>query len=157
MAKRETGGMYDREGSFYEDFFLKKGICFLGDYGFDGIHLADGLCRPRLPLQWSEYSEDMLEQAGIEVPAECTDPSAYVLENHRTEWIQFCTERWMAYREHVVNGAPTISIIDVDANAGFRQTYEDRKMVHHAFRALLMTVAACNRNRIPLRPLFLPG
>lgn len=104
MAKRETGGMYDREGSFYEDFFLKKGICFLGDYGFDGIHLADGLCRPRLPLQWSEYSEDMLEQAGIEVPAECTDPSAYVLENHRTEWIQFCTERWMAYLEHVVNG-----------------------------------------------------
>jgi len=201
--RRVSGAIYMTkrfaDGSFYEDFFLKKGICFLEDYGFDGIHLADGLCRPRLPLQWSEYSEDMLEQAGIEVPAECTDPSAYVLENHRTEWIQFCTERWMAYLEHVVNGfheagfsvivnstwtkdpmesvyrygvdydrlfnlpitavvvengAPTISIIDVDANAGFRQTYEDRKMVHHSFRASLMTVAACNRNRIPLRPLF---
>ena len=187
------------DGSPYEDYFLQKGVEFLGDYGFDGIHLADGLCRPRLPLQWSEYSEDMLEQAGIALPADCRDPSAYILQHHRVEWIRFCTDRWMAYLEHVVNGfheagfsvivnstwtkdpmesiyrygvdydrlcnlsitsmvvengAPTISIIDDDANAGYRQSYEDRKMVHHYFRASLMMVAACAHRRVPLRPLF---
>lgn len=201
--KKVSGAIYMTkrfaDGSYFEDFFLKKGIEFLGDYGFDGIHLADGLCRPRLPLQWCEFSEDMLKQAGIEIPGDCADPSEYALDHHRLEWLTFCTNRWMKYLEHVIcgfhaaglsvivnstwtkdpmesiyrygvdydrmcdlpitamvveNGAPTISIIDVDANAGYRQTYEDRKMVHHAFRASLMTVAACNRNRIPLRPLF---
>ena len=201
--KKVSGAIYMTkrfaDGTFYEDFFLNKATEFLKDYGFDGIHLADGLCRPRLPLQWCEFSEDMLEQAGIVIPADCHDPSVYVLEHHRADWIRFCRDRWMNYLEHVVNGfakagfgvivnstwtkdpmesvyrygidydrvcelpitamvvengAPTISIIDVDANAGYRQSYEDRKMVHHAFRASLMTVAACNRNRIPLRPLF---
>ena len=48
------------DGTYYEDFFLQKAIEVLQDYGFDGIHLPDGICRPRLPLQNAEYSADML-------------------------------------------------------------------------------------------------
>ena len=184
------------DGSYYEDFFLQKTIEVLRDYGFDGVHLPDGICRPRRPLQNSEYSADMLDQAGIIVP-EGENPALYILEHHRREWLDFCTARWSSYLEKVIggihaagfkvvtnscwtkdpleawyrygvdyrtldrmgidgcvveNGAPTISIIDTESNAGFKQTYADRQLVHHTFRSSLMCVRAQMRN-ISLQPL----
>ena len=185
------------DGSYYEDFFLQKTIEVLRDYGFDGVHLPDGICRPRRPLQNSEYSADMLDQAGIIVP-EGENPALYILEHHRREWLDFCTARWSSYLEKVIggihaagfkvvtnscwtkdpleawyrygvdyrtldrmgidgcvveNGAPTISIIDTESNAGFKQTYADRQLVHHTFRSSLMCVRAQMRN-ISLQPLY---
>jgi hypothetical protein len=80
------------DGTYYEDFFLQKAIEVLQDYSFDGIHLPDGVCRPRLPLQNAEYSADMLEQAGISVPAG-ENPACYILEHHRKDWLHFCVRR----------------------------------------------------------------
>lgn len=186
-----------QDGTFYEDFFLKKAIEVLSDYGFDGIHLADGVVRPRLPLQTAEYSADSLEQAGISLPDD-TDPAAYILEHHRSAWLDACTTRWSAYLKKVVtgihtagfrvitnstwtkdpmearyrygidyrvldelplhafvveNGAPTIAMLDDDASAGYRQSYADRQMVHHAFRSSLMCIRA-QMGATRLCPLF---
>lgn len=189
---------YFADGTTYADYLLEKGIKMLKDYGFDGIHLADGICRPRLPIQTADYSDQMLELAGIKVPDNC-DRSLCVAQNHRREWVTFCTDRWMEFLEKTVNGfhdagylvavnnawqkdpmeamyrygvdynllanlpietiviengAPTNAILDDDANAGYHQSYEDRKLVHHYLRAALMMEAACFDRRIPLRPLF---
>lgn len=185
------------DGTYYEDFFLQKTIEVLQDYGFDGVHLPDGICRPRRPLQNAEYSADMLEQAGITIPAG-ENPALYILEHHRKEWLDFCTVRWSAYLKKIIggihaagfkvitnscwtkdpleahyrygvdyrvldqmgidgcvveNGAPTIAIIDTESNAGFRQTYADRQLVHHTFRSSLMCTRAQIRN-ISLQPLY---
>lgn len=186
------------DGSFYEDFFAAAAVKFLRDYAFDGIHLADGVCRPRLPLQSSELSDDMLEQAGIQIP-EGVSRDTYIAEHKRQEWLAFCAERWGKYLKKVIskisgagfkvvlnstwtkdpmeayyrygidyrqlkelpidlfvaeNGAPTISIIDNEANAGYKQSYEDRKLQHHLFRASLILTAACMgaEKLIPLYP-----
>ena len=186
-----------RDGTLYEDFFLRKALEVLQYYGFDGIHLADGVVRPRLPLQTAEYSDDMLEQAGIQVP-EGEEPADYILRHHRKEWLSFCSRRWSSYLKKVVtgihdagfkvitnstwtkdpmealyrygmdyrvldrlplegfvveNGAPTIAMLDDDASAGYRQSYADRQMVHHAFRSMLMCVRA-QMSHTPLRPLY---
>ncbi len=185
------------DGTFYEDFFLQASVKFLGDYGFDGIHLADGICRPRLPLQWADMSDDMLSQAGITIP-DGEDRALYIAKNKRREWISFCTKRWGKYMEKVIcgihdagfkvainstwtkdpmeaayrygisykmlsslpidlcvaeNGAPTLCIIDTPANAGYAQSYEERKTIHHAFRASLMLTGVCMQN-IKLVPLY---
>lgn len=187
------------DGSFYEDFFLSAAVRFLGDYGFDGIHLADGLCRPRLPLQWADMSDDMLEQAGITIP-EGESRDVYIAKNLRRQWLAFCTKRWGQYLKKVVcgiheagfkvvvnsswtkdpmeaeyrfgvnykalsalpidlcvaeNGAPTLCIIDTQANSGYAQSYEERKTLHHAFRASLMLTAVCMENTklVPLNPI----
>lgn len=186
------------DGSFYEDFFLQASVKFLRDYGFTGIHLADGLCRPRYPLQWADMSDDMLSQAGITVP-EGESRDTYIAKHKRREWIDFCTKRWGQYLKKVTcgihnagfkvvinnawtkdpmeaeyrfgmdyrmvselpvdlcvaeNGAPTTCIIDTQANSGYKQSYEERKTVHHAFRASLMLTGVCMRNTklIPLYP-----
>ena len=186
------------DGRFYEDFFLEASVKFLSDYGFTGIHLADGLCRPRYPLQWADMSDDMLSQSGITVP-EGESRDIYIAKHKRREWIDFCTKRWGQYLEKVTwgihnagfkvvinnawtkdpmeaeyrfgmdyrmvselpvdlcvaeNGAPTICLIDTQANSGYEQSYEERKTVHHAFRASLMLTGVCMRNTklIPLYP-----
>ncbi len=98
------------DGSLYEDYLLQKLVEVLADYGFDGAHLADGICRPRDPLQNADYSPDMLEQAGITVPAEeC--PATYVLQHHRRLWQTFCTQRWSSFLRKVIGGIH---------NAGFK-------------------------------------
>lgn len=185
------------DGRFYEDVFLSSTIRFLKDYGFCGIHLADGICRPRLPLQWQDMSDDMIDQAKIFMP-EGVDRSVYMMQNHRKEWISFCTKRWGSFLQKTIcglhdagfkvainscwtkdplealyrygidykmlpslpidfcvveNGAPTICLIDEDSNAGYKPTYEDRKMVHHSFRASLMLSGVCMQN-LKLAPLY---
>ncbi len=184
-------------GTFYEDFFLKKAKQFLTDYGFSGIHLADGIIRPRLPLQWADVSDDMLSQAGIKVPKNMSRVE-YISKNKRKEWLSFCEKRWMSYLKKIVNGinkegfkvlanstwtkgpmeslyrygisykdvdtlplesyivengSPTLSILDNEANAGYVQSYEDRKMLNHYFRASLLLISACMKNT-SLTPLF---
>ncbi len=188
-----------QDGSYYEDYFLEKILETLRDYDFDGIHLADGICRPRIPIQNGDCSDDMLSQAGIPIPPEGTDRCEYLASNYRKYWIEFCTKRWMSALEKLVkgiydegfkvvvnsswtkdpmeakyrygvdyslladlplesmvveNGGPTLTILDDQANAGYHMSYEERKKVHHMFRAMLMCVSACVGDRLSLRPLF---
>ncbi|MBP3382237.1 MAG: hypothetical protein J6L00_06265 [Clostridia bacterium] len=187
------------DGTFYQDYFIQQVLRVLRDYDFTGVHLADGVIRPRLPLQNAELSDDMLQQAHIPLPPADADREQYIVQHYREAWLDFCTSRWMEYLEtaipafadagfHVIvnscwtkdpleslyrygvdyarlfrlpltavvveNGAPTISILDDAANAGYHMSCEDRRNVHHTFRASLMHIAAQADGAVALRPLF---
>ena len=194
-------GMINRfaDGTYYEDFFLGKLISVLADFGFDGMHLADGIVRPRIPIQSGDFSQDVIDQSGIEIPAGEV-PCTYILTHKRKEWIAFYKTRWAAYLKKLIcgihdagfrvitnsawpkdpveaiyrygvdyrvleacgidgfvaeNGAPTIAMLDDDANAGCRYTYEERKKVHDLFFAnlILDSVYMPSVPMIPLYPL----
>jgi hypothetical protein len=62
------------DGTYYEDFFAKKLMEVIRDYGFDGLHAADGFAPPRIPIYDGDFSDDMIDQflmAGkVEPPAD---------------------------------------------------------------------------------------
>lgn len=187
------------DGTYYEDFFLGQQLRVLEDFGFDGLHLSDGIIRPRIPIQSGDFSEDIIAQSQIAIP-EGEIKYQYILTHKRKEWIDFYTNRWSAYLKKVIsgirgagyqvivnsawpkdpveaifrygvdykvleacgidgfvveNGAPTIAMLDDDANALCHYTYEDRKMVHHLFfgNLLLDRAYVSKLNMVPLYPL----
>lgn len=192
-------GMISRfaDGSYYEDFLLKKMLSVLEDFGFDGMHLADGIVRPRIPIQSGDFSRDVIDQSGIVIP-EGETACTYILTHKREAWIAFYQKRWAAYLKKLIcgihnagfrvitnsawpkdpaeaiyrygvdyrtledcgidgfvaeNGAPTIAMLDDDANANCHYTYADRKMVHHLFFANLILDSACMPS-VPMIPLY---
>lgn len=98
-----------KDGTYYEDAFVRDLIAVMRDYDFDGYHGADGYTSPRLSLAEADYSDDMVEQfvrlGGVELPgdlqAEC-DGNPLEMEKRgdwiwtrkRVEWIRFYAERW---------------------------------------------------------------
>ncbi|MDD5704751.1 MAG: hypothetical protein PHR35_02420 [Kiritimatiellae bacterium] len=106
-----------RDGSTYEDFFVRQLLRVMRDYGFDGYHMADGFCPPRLPLCAGDFSDDMVEQflGATEItlpsgmPDRCEDrPEAvsrradWVWREHRAEWIGFHARRHAAFCRRLV-------------------------------------------------------
>ena len=97
------------DGSYYEDFFIKKLVETLVDYGFAGVHLADSFCPVDIVYK-SDYSTDMIGQftdrTGIELPKEIADTlgddsreaaivrQKYIWGTLRQEWIAFYEWRW---------------------------------------------------------------
>lgn len=126
LATTRTGEKMDsinplarlKDGTYYEDFFAKKLIEVIKDYGFDGFHCADGYNHLRLPLYWSDYSDDMVgqftESAGIKLPKDISGKSNgnksllekradWIWRNRRVEWITFFVQRWEKYCNKIVN------------------------------------------------------
>jgi len=60
------------DGGYYEDFLVSRLVAVAEDYGFAGVHAADGYSSPRLPIWMADYSDDMTEQfvsmMGVELP-----------------------------------------------------------------------------------------
>lgn len=99
-----------KDGSYFEDFFVKKVLQTLEDYGADGLHLSDAIFPPCMQLQKGDFSYDMIDQfvrhTGINLPngmanyvkeSEYTDISKranYIWNNFRLEWIRFIGYRW---------------------------------------------------------------
>lgn len=84
--------LYD--GSLYEDFFCAQLRRVLLDYGFDGLHAADGFSHPRLPLSAGDFSDDVIGQfsdhASITVPpGETPERAAWILAHAKSEWRAF--------------------------------------------------------------------
>lgn len=107
-----------KDGTYYEDFFVKKLIEVIRDYGFDGFHCADGYNHLRQPLYWSDYSDDMVDQftksAGIKLPKDISMKSDgnkplsekradWIWRNRRVEWITFFVKRWEEHCGKIVN------------------------------------------------------
>ncbi len=105
LHERKLFSMIKRfsDGSYYEDFFLAKILQVLRDFGFDGIHLADGIVRPRIPIQTGDFSDDIIEQSGIVIP-EGENTCEYILHHKRLEWIRFYKTRWAAYLKKIIDG-----------------------------------------------------
>ena len=64
------------DGSYYEDFLLKKVQEVIADYGFDGWHLCDGYNHPWYQLCQADFSDDMIEQSGLLLPNNLPDADA---------------------------------------------------------------------------------
>lgn len=121
------GGIYPlkrfSDGTYYEDFFIEKLCQVLTDYGFQGVHIADGFCPPGM-INDGDFSYDMIEQfskyTGISIPEHIatknledfktiTKRGDWIWEHHREEWIQFHAWRWESFwkkvctRLHAIN------------------------------------------------------
>ena len=101
-----------KNGTPYEDFFNPKLKEVMTEYDFDGYHCADGRNHLRLPLYWSDYSDDMVaqfaESANLALPDGFSKKlddfpdgiagrAEWIWENKRLEWISFYVDRWGAH------------------------------------------------------------
>ncbi len=106
-----------KDGSYYEDFFIKKLLEVTEDYGFDGFHIADGYCHLRYPLSEIDYSDDMIDQFTKEtavilpenISEKCDDNKIllkkradWIWRNKRIDWINFFVNRWERFCQKVV-------------------------------------------------------
>ena len=103
-----------KDGTFYEDFFIKKVCEALADYELEGIHLADGFCPPAGGMLHSmDFSTDFVEQflahSHLTLPDEVAKTMGqddtrsevtradYIYGNHRVEWVEFNAWRWEVF------------------------------------------------------------
>ena len=106
-----------KNGSYYEDFFIKKLLEVTEDYGFDGFHVADGYCHLRYPLSEIDYSDDIvsqfIENTGVRLPEDisgnCRDNKIllkkradWIWRNKRIDWINFFVNRQERFCQKVV-------------------------------------------------------
>lgn len=100
------------DGSYYEDFFIRKLCEVLVDYDCAGIHLSDGFCPTSRPFV-SDYSTDMCEQfldhTGLSFPEavaatmgedgmEARNARADYIHEHLYEaWLRFFEWRWAGF------------------------------------------------------------
>ena len=92
------------DGSYYEDYLLKKLLETAEGYGFDGYQLADGISSLRSNMWYSDFSDDLLEQAGIGLPEGAEDRSAWIWANRRREWRAFYRRRWSSFLDKLIRG-----------------------------------------------------
>ena len=101
-----------KDGSYYEDFFIKQVCDTLIGYGMDGIHLADSFC-PAGSAVAMDFSSDFVGQFNdyLETPlpdhilATLGDDSGnaekmrseYIRLNLREEWTRFIAWRWCGF------------------------------------------------------------
>ena len=110
------------DGSYYEDFFIKKMCETLTDYDFAGLQIADGFCPSG--MTHNESSADLVDQflthSGIVPPNEVLEsmtsdePQALALRNNwiwksvRVEWIKFLNWRWESFFKKLCNAIHSI-------------------------------------------------
>ena len=88
------------DGRYYEDVFVTAARAVVDDYGFDGLHAADGYSSPRHPLSLADYSDDMVEQftalMGLSLPtfASMQERADYIWANLRHQWCEFYARRF---------------------------------------------------------------
>ena len=61
-----------KDGSYLEDVFSERVKRPLIEYGFDGLHIADGVGHPRTRIACGDFTDDMVDQfvtrTGIKLP-----------------------------------------------------------------------------------------
>lgn len=92
------------DGTYYEDFLLKKIKELIADYGFDGIQLADGISSPRNAIWFADFSQDLIEQSGISVPVGTPDTADFIRRYRRHEWVSFYKKRWGEFLTKLICG-----------------------------------------------------
>ena len=80
------------------------------DYGFDGVHLADGLSSNRRSIEDGDFSLAFCADSGLDIPSELmggddtdtyTKRREWILENARVEWTLSISDRWAAFYDKV--------------------------------------------------------
>lgn len=112
-----------KDGTYYEDFFVKKLVQLLTDYDLEGIHLADGFC-PAGHLYKIDYSTDMVEQftahtgivlppnvaqtLGDDSPNAASERQRFLWGTLRAQWISFFEWRWATFFRKVCEAVHAI-------------------------------------------------
>jgi len=111
-----------KDGSYFEDFFLRQLLDVIHYYGFDGWHAADGWGPAMHPIFVADFSDDMIEQftrwSGAALPEQFREPCAgpdhddreackaradWIWRNKRAEWIEFWTQRWHSFFKKIAD------------------------------------------------------
>jgi hypothetical protein len=105
-----------KDGSSFEDFFLKQLLAVVDYYGFDGWHAADGWGPAMNNVYDADFSDDMVEQftqatmltlpppyagANQEDRAFLKARADWIWRHHRVAWIEFYVERWHAFYKKI--------------------------------------------------------
>lgn len=101
----------------YEDYLFGQINRIIADYGFDGVHLADGISTFRPSVQNGDFSDDIVGQfisfSDIPLPRHATTKREYIsrrkeiIEKHYFSYITFLSERWGSFYQKLystVNG-----------------------------------------------------
>ncbi|MBQ0104881.1 MAG: hypothetical protein KBT47_02460, partial [Armatimonadetes bacterium] len=95
-----------KDGTWFEDFFLKQITDCMDYYNFDGWHAADGWGPTMYTIYDADFSDDFVSQfecysniQGIEKNCDgnkrkIQKRGKYIWRNYRKEWIDFYTNRW---------------------------------------------------------------
>ena len=92
------------DGRLYEDYLLEKLLEAASGYGFDGFQLADGISSLRSNLWYGDFSDDLLEQAGIELPSGVENRRDWILANKQEAWLSFYRKRWDSFLQKIIGG-----------------------------------------------------
>lgn len=124
------------DGEWFEDVFQERTIRTLCDYGFDGLHIADGISSGRLCLQEGDYSDNMVGQFLEEYPigevaarAEGNEEkmlarATCIWQHHRRAWINFHCRRWLTFFEKFARRLSAAGKEAVFNNAWTRDPFE---------------------------------
>ncbi len=147
------------DGGFYADYFLAQVKRIIQDYGFDGVHFADGIPFPIQRIQTGDYSDDLVlrfaEKYGVVLPDEisgrCDGDNEktvarwrFILENHRANYTEFWADLYgdffkRAYR--VLNEGQLVMFNGVwtrDPFEGlFRYGIDNERLLPHKAHSLI--------------------
>lgn len=150
-----------KDGTYYEDFFIRKCVQALVDYDFAGIHLSDAFA-PTTFLYKGDYSTDMLEQfidhTGITPPsnvaatigddsaASCDTRWQYLWNEKREDWIRFMGWRWERFYQKLCSAVHAVGkevwALGMYCTDPFETRYVYGLELHKAFEAGLDCVTA---------------
>ncbi len=118
------------DGAYFEDYFARKMVETVTDYGFDGWHGADGFGPLSGSIHLGSFSDDMIGQFAatmeLELPEIVTRQCGYevsklkprgdwILRHKRAEWIEFYARRWTRFWSTMVaalHGAEKKAVIN---------------------------------------------
>lgn len=127
------------DGTLYEDFFCRKLMEVLDDYGLDGYHGADGYAHPRIPIYDGDFSDDMVAQfikamdAGdpAELRQSCDGDQEQIIRRaqliwsqYRKQWIGFYTRRQLSFWKKITQAVHARSKMVVLNSAWTRDPFE---------------------------------
>ncbi len=113
-----------RDGTYYEDFLLKKLLEVVSDYGFGGVQLADGISSPRNAIWFTDFSDDLLSQAGITDIPDGISAQEYISRYKKQEWIEFYRRRWSEFLKKIIKGLKNVGAKVAVNSAWTRDPFE---------------------------------
>ena len=112
-----------KDGRYLEDDFSEKVKRPLIEYGFDGLHIADGVGHPRTRIACGDFTDDLVDQfltrTGIKLPDDIPlvcglkkkplqKRFMYLINNYRYEWTVFISERFGEWMTKLMNALHSI-------------------------------------------------
>ncbi|MBQ9920617.1 MAG: hypothetical protein IJO52_00390 [Clostridia bacterium] len=106
----------------YEDYLFSQINRVISDYGFDGVHLADGISTFRPSVQNGDFSDDIVGQfmsfSGISLPERAESKKDYIsrrkeiITKYYFRYLTFLSERWKSFYDKLYSTVNGIVILN---------------------------------------------